>query len=72
MVALLSQVQLYEPVLMESGQPGSKHRAGPLNHVSIKPILTRSEPLKPHRVPLSELNSSKPLVKLIKKDQNVL
>ena len=34
-----------------------------------KPILTRSEPLKPHRVPLSELNSSKPLINLIKKDQ---
>ena len=29
-------MSLYEPVLMESGQPGSKHRAGPLNPVSIK------------------------------------
>ena len=34
-----------------------------------KPILTRSEPLKPHRVPLSEFNSSNPLINLIKKDQ---
>ena len=32
------------------------------------PILTRSEPLKPHTVPLSELNSRKPLINLIKKD----
>jgi hypothetical protein len=24
---------------MESGQPGSKHRAGPLNHVSKKNIF---------------------------------
>ena len=27
---------LYEPVLRESGQPSTKHRAGPLNHVSNK------------------------------------
>ena len=53
--------------------PGSKHRAGPLNHVSNKnQFLTRSEKLKPHRVPLSELSSSKPLIKLIKKDQSVI
>src|SRR6185312_8798047 len=58
---------------MESGQPSTKHRAGPLNHVSKKKhLLTRSEPLKPHRVPLSELSSSKTLINLIKKDQSVL
>ena len=34
-----------------------------------KPILTRREPLKLHRGPLSELSSSKPLINLIKKDQ---
>jgi hypothetical protein len=39
-------LSLYEPVLMESGQPSTKHRAGPLNHVSIKHILMRREPLK--------------------------
>ena len=27
---------LYEPVLMESGQPSTKHHVGPLNHVSNK------------------------------------
>ena len=37
-----------------------------------KQLLTRREPLKPHRVPLSELSSSKPLIKLIKKDQSML
>jgi hypothetical protein len=29
-------LSLYEPVLMESGQPSTKHHAGPLNHVSKK------------------------------------
>jgi hypothetical protein len=29
-------LSLYEPVLMESSQPSTKHRAGPLNQVSNK------------------------------------
>jgi hypothetical protein len=40
------RLSLYELVLMESDQPSTKHRASPLNHVSIKHILTRREPLK--------------------------
>ena len=51
---------------MESGQPGSKHCAGPLNHVSNKTILTRREPLK--RATL-RIKLHIPLIKLIKKDQ---
>ena len=63
-VALLS---LYEPVLMESGQPSSKHLAGPLNYVSNKnQLLTRREPLK-RATPRIKLHI--PLIKLIKKDQ---
>ena len=62
---------LYEPILRESGQPSTKHRAGPLNHVSRKkPILTRREPLKhisQRATPRIKLHI--PLIKLIKKDQ---
>ena len=52
---------------MESGQPGSKHRAGPLNHVSNKNhLLTRREPLQ--RATL-KIKLHIPLIKLIYKDQ---
>ena len=40
--------------------------------LEIHSILTRREPLKPHRGPRSELSSGKPLIKLIEKDQSVL
>src|SRR6185295_18919643 len=50
---------------MQSGQPGSKHRAGPLNHVSNKTNFKRD--VSPSNGPLSELNSSKPLIKLLKR-----
>jgi hypothetical protein len=33
------RLSLYEPVLMESGQPSTKHRAGPLNQISNKNIF---------------------------------
>ena len=60
-------LSLYEAVLMESGQPSTKHRAGPLNHVSIKnQFLTRREPLK-RATPGIKLHI--PLIKLIKMDQ---
>ena len=55
---------------MESGQPSSKHRAGPLNHVSIKHILTGREPPKheaQRATPRIKLHI--PLIKLIKKEQ---
>src|SRR6185295_12083427 len=69
-VALLSQLSLYEPVLMESGQPSTKHRAGPLNHVSNKnQFLTRREPLKPTQRATLRIKLHIPLIKLIKKDQ---
>ena len=52
---------------MESGQPSTKHRAGPLNHVSNKnQFLTRREPLK-RATPRIKLHIL--LIKLIKKDQ---
>src|SRR6185369_7240490 len=61
------KLSLYEPVLMESGQPSTKHRAGPLNHVSRKnQFLTRREPLK-RATPRIKLHI--PLIKLIKKNQ---
>jgi hypothetical protein len=64
------RLSLYEPVLRESGQPSNKHRAGPLNQVSIKYILTRREPLK-HTTQRATLRIKLhiPLIKLIKKDQ---
>ena len=52
---------------MESGQPSTKHRAGPLNHVYKKnQFLTRREPLK-RATPRIKLHI--PSIKLIKKDQ---
>ena len=60
-------MSLYEPVLRESGQPSTKYRAGPLNHVSNKTyFITRREPLK-RATPRIKLHI--PLIKLIKKDQ---
>ena len=55
---------------MENGQLSTKHRAGPLNHVSTKYILTRREPPKheaQRATPRIKLHKS--LIKLIKKDQ---
>ena len=44
---VLSSLSLYEPVLMESGQPSTKHRASPPKPCFYKNhILTRREPLK--------------------------
>ena len=54
---------------MESGQPSTKHRAGPLNHVSRKRILTRREPLKPTQRATLRIKLHIPLIKLIKEDQ---
>jgi hypothetical protein len=64
-------LSLYEPVLMESGQPSTKHRAGLLNHVSNKNIFLRThKPLKhtAQRVS-SRIKLHKIINKLIKKDQ---
>src|SRR6185312_10464828 len=50
---------------MESGQPSTKHRAGPLNHVSNKnQFKTRREPLQ--RATL-RIKLHIPLIKLIKR-----
>ena len=59
---------------MESGQPNTKHRAGPLNQVSRKKhVLRRRKPLKyrAERVTL-RIKLHKTINNLIKKEQNVL
>ena len=50
---------------MESGQSSSKHRAGPLNHVSNKTNFKRD--VSPSNGPLSEIKLHIPLIKLIKR-----
>jgi hypothetical protein len=42
------RLSLYEPVLMESGQPSIKHRAGPLNHVSNKTYFNETWAAQAH------------------------
>jgi hypothetical protein len=42
------RLSLDEPVLMESGQPSTKHRAGPLNQVFIKTSFNESWAAQAH------------------------
>ena len=54
---------------MESGQPGSKHRTGPLDHVSNKTKFNDKWATQATQSATLRIKLHLPLIKLIKKDQ---
>ena len=57
---------------MDSGQPGSKHRAGPLNYVSNKTNFNEKWATQATQRATFRIELHIPLINLNKKDQNVL